>query len=216
MLKSKKLKSENFEKMIEYLKVNDELPTYDVLKKASNELGIDYLGMMNTDKSFENFRNEFSIIDTLESTMREAFEESFNGLAHVYLKHELIYSPSKDLDELLAIGVKQTITFELINENDESSVKTIELENFIDVQFVGNSIKEELFQSTLAFKGPKEIMDAIVDVIDGKKKINISIDELSPYILTNASMNVLNGLQTKIIKELLSVICTMKHSSDEQ
>lgn len=211
MLKSKKLKSENFEKMIECLKVNDELPTYDVLKKASNELGIDYLGMMNTDKSFEIFRNEFSIIDMLESTMREAFEESFNGLAHVYLKHELIYSPSKDLDEPLAIGVKQTITFELINENDESSVKTIELENFIDVQFVGNSIKEELFQSTLAFKGPKEIMD----VIDGKKKINISIDELSPYILTNASMNVLNGLQIKIIKELLSVICTMKHSSDE-
>ena len=209
MLKSKNCKM--FEEMIEYLKANDELPTYDVLEKASNELGIDYLGMMNTDKSFEIFRNEFSIIETLESTMREVFEKSFKGLAHVYLKHELIYSPSKDLNELLAIGVKQTITFELINENDESSVKTIELENFIDVQFVGNSIKEELFQSTLAFKGPKEIMD----VIDGKKKINISIDELSPYILTNASMNVVNGLQTKIIKELLSVICTMKHSSDE-
>ena len=209
MLKSKNCKM--FEEMIEYLKVNDELPTYDVLEKASNELGIDYLGMMNTDKSFEIFRNEFSIIKTLESTMREVFEKSFKGLAHVNLKHELIYSPSKDLDELLAIGVKQTITFELINENDESSVKTIELENFIDVQFVGDSIKEELFQSTLAFKGPKEIMD----VIDGKKKINISTDELSSHTLTNASMNVVNGLQTKIIKELLSVICSMKHSSDE-
>lgn len=210
MLKSKNCKM--FEEMIEYLKANDETPTYDTLEKAGNELGYDYLSMLNADKSYKLFKNEFGIIDTLESTMREAFEESFKGLAHVNLKHELIYSPSKDLNELLAIGVKQTITFELINEIDESSVKTIELENFIDVQFVGNSIKEELFQSTLAFKGPKEIMD----VIDGKKKINISIDELSPYILTNASMNVLNGLQTKIIKELLSVICTMKHSSDEQ
>lgn len=212
MLKSEKLKRENFEKMIEYLKANDELPTYDVLEKAGNELGIDYLGMMNTDKSFEIFRNEFSIIETLESTMREVFEKSFKGLAHVYLKHELIYSPSKDLNELLAIGVKQTITFDLINENDESSVKTIELENFIDVQLVSDSIKEELFQSTLAFKDPKEIMD----VINGKKKINTSIDELSPYILTNASMNVVNGLQTKIIKELLSVICTMKQHLNEQ
>ena len=209
MLKSKNCKM--FEEMIEYLKANDETPTYDALEKAGNELGYDYLSMLNADKLYKLFKNEFGIIDTLESTMREVFEKSFKGLAHVYLKHELIYSPSKDLNELLAIGVKQTITFELINENDESSVKTIELENFIDVQFVGNSIKEELFQSTLAFKGPKEIMD----VIDGKKKINISIDELSPYILTNASMNVVNGLQTKIIKELLSVICTMKHSSDE-
>lgn len=212
MLKSKKLKRENFEKMIEYLKANDELPTYDVLEKASNELGYDYLSMLNVDKSYKLFKNELGIIDTLESTMREVFEKAFKDLAHVNLKHELIYSPSKDLEELLVIGVKQTITFELINEIDESSVKKIELENFIDVQFVCDSIKEELFQSTLAFKGLKEIMD----VIDGKKKINISTDELSPYILTNASINVVNGLQTKIIKELLSVICSMKHSSDEQ
>lgn len=210
MLKSKNCKM--FEEMIEYLKANDETPTYDTLEKAGNELGYDYLSMLNANKSYKLFKNEFSIIETLESTMREVFEKSFKGLAHVYLKHELIYSPSKDLNELLAIGVKQTITLDLIDYKNGTTTKNIVLENCIDVQFVGNSIKEELFQSTLAFKGPKEIMD----VIDGKKKINVSIDELSSYILTNASMNVLNGLQTKIIKELLSVICSMKHLSDEQ
>ena len=209
MLKSKNCKM--FEEMIEYLKANDELPTYDVLEKAGNELGIDYLGMMNTDKSFEIFRNEFSIIETLESTMREVFEKSFNGLAHVYLKHELIYSPSKDLDELLAIGVKQTITLDLIDCKNGPATKNIVLENCIDVKIISESIITEMVQSTLAFKGPHEIMKMLED----EKCTNISTDELSPYVLTNASMNVVNGLQTKIIKELLSVICTMKHSSDE-
>ena len=212
MLKSEKLKSEKFEKMIEYLKANDELPTYDVLEKAGNELGIDYLGMMNTDKSFEIFRNEFSIIETLESTMREVFEKSFNGLTHVNLKHELIYSPSKDLDELLAIGVKQTITLDLIDCKNGTTTKNIVLENCIDVKIISESITTEMVQSTLVFKGPHEIMKMLED----EKCTNISTDELSPYVLTNASMNVVNGLQTKIIKELLSIICKLKYSSDEQ
>lgn len=209
MLKSKNCKM--FEEMIKYLKTNDETPTYDTLEKAGNELGYDYLSMLNADKSYKLFKNEFSIIDTLESTMREAFEESFKGLAHVYLKHELIYSPSKDLNELLAIGVKQTITLDLIDYKNGTTTKNIVLENCIDVKIIRESITTEMVQSTLAFKGPHEIMKMLED----EKCTNISTDELSPYVLTNASMNVVNGLQTKIIKELLSVICTMKHSSDE-
>ena len=210
MLKSKNCKM--FEEMIEYLKANDEIPTYDTLEKAGNELGYDYLSMLNADKSYKLFKNEFSIIETLESTMREVFEKSFKGLAHVYLKHELIYSPSKDLNELLAIGVKQTITLDLIDYKNGTTTKNIVLENCIDVKIISESITTEMVQSTLAFKGPHEIMKMLED----EECTNIDTDELSPYILTNASMNVVNGLQTKIIKELLSVICTMKHSSDEQ
>lgn len=213
MLKSKNCKM--FEEMIEYLKANDEIPTYDTLEKAGNELGYDYLSMLNADKSYKLFKNEFSIIDTLdtlESTMREAFEKSFNGLTHVNLKHELIYSPSKDLDELLAIGVKQTITLDLIDYKNGTATKNIVLENCIDVKIISESITTEMVQSTLAFKGPHEIMKMLED----EERTNISTDGLSPYVLTSASMNVVNGLQTKTIKELLSIICKLKYSSDEQ
>ena len=210
MLKSKNCKM--FEEMIEYLKANDEIPTYDTLEKAGNELGYDYLSMLNADKSYKLFKNEFGIIDTLESTMREVFEKSFKGLAHVYLKHELIYSPSKDLNELLAIGVKQTITLDLIDYKNGTTTKNIVLENCIDVKIISESIITEMVQSTLAFKGPHEIMKMLED----EECTNISTDRLSPYALTNASMNVVNGLQTRMIKELLSIICKLKYSSDEQ
>ena len=195
-----KMKSPNkqveIEMLYNYLSQQEALPTFDSIEHASTKLDNDYLGMLSTDKSFELFENEWDIITTIERTLYNVLNEVLKDVSKVTIERNLLYAPTNEMNELLAVGAQLIISFEMSNG------KTLNVEEVIDVSVIDKLLSSELFECTLAFGNVEEIEK----VINGEKKINISTDLLSPVLLANVSTNVTVGIQTSVIKKLLSYI----------
>ena len=189
-------KQVEIEMLYNYLSQQEALPTFDSIEHASTKLDNDYLGMLSTDKSFELFENEWDIITTIERTLYNVLNEVLKDVSKVTIERNLLYAPTNEMNELLAVGAQLIISFEMSNG------KTLNVEEVIDVSVIDKLLSSELFECTLAFGNVEEIEK----VINGEKKINISTDLLSPVLLANVSTNVTVGIQTSVIKKLLSYI----------